>query len=155
MAVSVFVCFDPADQEQVEAFNALKGSSTHVFDAHDRSVKETAPDGGERSVLCPFNDARAKTVRDEITKKLQGCDKLVVLVGKDTHKDAWTEWAVNAFHKMKDSLAPGKAWTRIRAMSLKGYESALSPRALESKSTKRLEWAVEILEQWLAEAPAL
>ena len=155
MAVNVFVCFDHTDQKQVEAFNALKSASKHTLDTHDYLIRQASADGVEQSIPCRFNDAHAKAIRDEITTKFEQCAKLVVLISAETHKNAWIDWKINTFHKMKDARAPGKAWTRIRAISLEGCEKAPAPKALECRSTKRLSWDPETLEKWLEEEPVV
>lgn len=153
MAINVFVSFDQTDQKQVEAFNLLKGRSKHVFEAHDYCFKEISADGSEKLLQCQLNDGRSKAIREEIIKKFEQCAKLVVLIGDETHKNAWVEWEVNNFYKMKDALSPGKAWMNIRGMFLEGCEKATAPKALECRSTQRLAWDPEALEKWIEENP--
>jgi len=153
MAINVFVSFDQTDQKQVEAFNLLKSRSKHVFEAHDYCFKETSADGSEKLIQCQLNDGRSKAIREEIIKKFEQCAKLVVLIGDGTYKNAWVEWEVNNFYKMKDALLPGKAWMNIRGMFLEGCEKATAPKALECRSTQRLAWDPEALEKWIEENP--
>ena len=151
MAINVFVSFNCADQKQFEAFNLLKNKTKHVFESHDRSCKEISPDGSEKLIICQINEGRSKPMREEIIKKFEQCSRLVVLMGNETHKDAWVEWEINHFYKMKDMLSPGNAWKMIRGMFLEGCEKASAPKALECRSTKRLTWDPEALEEWLGE----
>jgi hypothetical protein len=151
MSINVFVSFDHADQKQLDAFELLKNKTKHVFESHDRSCKEVSPDGSEKSVTYQINDNSSKPLRDEIIKKFEQCSKLIVLIGNDTHKDEWVEWEIDNYYKMKDTLHPGKAWRMIRGMFLEGCEKATAPKALESKSTKRLSWDPEALEKWIEE----
>ncbi|HOU35877.1 MAG TPA: TIR domain-containing protein [Candidatus Omnitrophota bacterium] len=151
MAINVYVSYDKADQKHHDAYAALKKMSRQILDTHDRGIKMPSADNAEQTVLCPFNDCQSKGIRDEILKKFEQCYKLVVLVGNDTFKDRWVEWEVNNFFRLKDALWPGKAWVRIRAMTLEGCDHAATPAALECRSTKRLTWDPDALEYWLEE----
>ncbi|MDD5566331.1 MAG: TIR domain-containing protein [Candidatus Omnitrophica bacterium] len=151
MAINVFASFYHADQKQVDAFDLLKDKSKHAFETHDHSCKEILPDGSEKLIICQMNDSRSKSVREEIIKKIEHCSKLVVLIGNETYLDAWVEWEINNFYKMKDALFPGNAWKMIRGMFLEGSEKMPIPKALECRSTKSLAWDIEALEQWIEE----
>mgnify|MGYP001163372580 FL=1 len=153
MAITVFVSFNHADQKQLEAFDLLKNKTKHVFESHDHLCKEVSPDGSEKLIICHINEGRSKPMREEIIKKFEQCSKLVVLMGNETYKDAWVEWEVNNFYKMKDALLSGKAWMNIRGMFLEGCEKATAPKALECRSTQRLAWDPEALEKWIEENP--
>ncbi|MFA5199295.1 MAG: TIR domain-containing protein [Candidatus Omnitrophota bacterium] len=149
--MNVFVSFNHADQKQIEAFNLLKNKTKHVFEVHGHCFKEISPDGSEKLIICQINDGRSKPIREEVIKKFEQCSKLVVLMGNETYKDTWVEWEISNFYKMKDALSPGNAWKMIRGMFLEGCEKAIAPKALECRSTKRLEWDPEALEQWIDE----
>jgi len=151
MAMNVFVSFNPADQKQIEAFTMLKKQTKHVLESHDHSYKEMSAEGSEKSIICQINDGRSKPMREEIIKRFEQCSKLVVLMGNETYKDAWVEWEINNFYKMKYALSPGHAWKMIRGMFLEGCEKATSHKALECKSTKCLAWDPEALEKWIEE----
>ncbi|MDD5120782.1 MAG: TIR domain-containing protein [Candidatus Omnitrophica bacterium] len=153
MAINVFVSFDHTDQKQVESFNFIKGKSKHVFESYDYCFKEISANGSEKLLQCQQNDSRSKTIREEIIKKFEQCAKLAVLIGNETYKNAWVEWEVNNFYKMKDALLPGKAWMRIRGIFLEGCEKAIAPKALECRSTQHLAWDPDALEKWIEASP--
>jgi len=155
MAINVFVSFNHTDQKQLEAFNSLKNKTKHVLEFHDHSCKEISPEGSERLVACQINEVRSKPIKEEIIKKFEQCSKLLVLIGVETYKDAWAEWEINNFYKMKNTLSPGNAWKMIRGMFLEGCEQGVAPKALECRSTKRLVWDPETLEKWLGEDSGL
>ncbi|MDD3087289.1 MAG: TIR domain-containing protein [Candidatus Omnitrophica bacterium] len=152
MSIKVFISFDHANQKQIEAFNLLKDKTKHLLETHDHGCKEVLADGSVKSITCQVNDGSSKPVREEIIKKFEECSHLVVLIGDETHKNAWVEWEVNNFYKMKNASLAGKAWMKIRGMFIEGCEKAVAPKALESRSTQRLAWDLETLEKWIEES---
>ncbi len=149
MALNVFVSFDHSDPKQVEAYDLLKSRTKHILETRNHSVDGALGAGREKAAVCGINDSGSRAIREEITKNFGRCSKLIVLISADTYKNAWIDWEINNFYKMKDAVSPGNAWKSIRGMFLEGCEKVQVPKALECRSTKHLPWDPDTLENWL------
>ena len=152
MASNVFVSFDHDDQMQIGQLKLLKNSQTHPLE-FVFPLREPAIDGLGRPVKYSPGDPRSKSIRDEITRKLERASKLVVLIGDQTANSAWVDWEINTFYEMKKAESGEETWNRIRGMSLKGCENAPIPYALGNKSTTVMPWDPERLDRWLGQHP--
>ena len=73
-----------------------------------------------------------------------------MLIGDATHRSDWVAWEIGAFYDAKKKLSGENTWKRIRGMTLKGSERAVIPDALmNGRSTQPLEWAPDVLDEWL------
>lgn len=150
MSVNVFVSFVHEDQQQMDSFRALAKNPNHEFVFHDRSLKEPVVDRAGTPLPYPPSDPRSKPVRKEIKRLFDKATRMVVLIGNSTHLSDWVDWGIRTFYDKKKRL-PVKTRKRIRAMKLKGCESARFPSALTGRSTRPMNWDPIELNRWLDE----
>ena len=145
--IDVFVCLDPQDADQRKGLSLIESGSKHRFFSGGNSYishRRTAD-----SAYSP-DDPRSKSLREEILKKLEKADKMVVLIGRETVEDEWVDWQVRTFHAIKSESPGDPTWKRIRGIRLKDCERAPIPPALIHRATQSLNWDLEGLMKWLA-----
>lgn len=148
MSINVFVSFDHDDQEQVNGFKALNTNPNHPLHFHDRSLSEPVMTSSGKPIADAPEDPRAKLVRREITKMFDKASRMVVLIGKSTHKSAWVRWEIVTFCEKKKHMSID-ASRRVVAMRLKGCENAPLPRILGTRSHLTMKWNPGALHKWL------
>lgn len=148
MPVKVFVSFDHDDQEQVNGFKALNTNPNHPLHYQDRSLKEPVVTPSGKPITYAPDDPLAKPIRRKIVEMFDKASRMVVLIGKFTHKSAWVRWEIVTFYEKKKH-ASIHASRRIVAMRLKGCEHVPLPRVLRTRSSLTMEWDPGALHRWL------
>lgn len=152
MPANVFVSFDHEDQQQVEGFRGLINNPNHPLDFHDHSLKNpVVGQTGKPITYSPYNP-KSRPVRREILRKFEKASRMVVLIGKSTHKSDWVKWEIVTFYENKKRL-PGKTRKRIRAMWLLNCENTSLPNVLKGRSIQPMRWDPIGLDKWLEENP--
>lgn len=147
MPANVFVSFDHDDQQQVAGFKALIRNPNHPLDFHDHSLNEPIVGRRGKPLVYPPDDARAKSVRQEILRKFDEASRMIVLIGRSTHNSTWVRWEIVTFFEKKKRL-PGDTTKRIIAMRLKGCENVPLPKVLKGRSSNTIKWDL-MLHGWL------
>ena len=87
-------------------------------------------------------DPASNPVKKAISELLNKSDKLLVLVGENTHSSMWVEWEIKAFvskHSNKDILI----------MRINGNTSSSLPKKInEIKSAPIHNWDLSLLSRW-------
>ena len=151
MPSNVFVSYDHFDQDKVNGFISLISNPNHSLSFHDWSLKDPIVDKIKKPLPYPPSDPRSKPVKKEIKRLFEKASRMVILVGEYTHKSEWVNWEIQTFYDNKLKL-PGTSQNRIRALRFKGYENAILPPNLKTRSGGTINWDLEKLSEWLNNA---
>ena len=145
MSNRVYVSLNHDDPYQKAALGLLIRSPGHSFDSHDRTV------AGDGKMTVGPDDPRSKPLRDEISRKLEAADRLVVLIGAYTYMDDWVRWEIDTFYDLKRKAFADNTWRLIRGMRIETCPDAIAPGALGDRSTDIMSWDPKALDRWLDE----
>ena len=87
-------------------------------------------------------DPASKPVRKEISSLLDKSDKLLLLVGENTHSSLWVEWEIKAFVSKNSNKD-------IYIMRVNGNTTSSLPKKInEIKSLPIYNWDLSLLGRW-------
>lgn len=97
----VFISYSHSDQRYVSDIKSVRLNRNHGLGFNDKSLQEPIYNEEGHVNRRPPHDSASYLVRQEISRRLQESDKLLVLLGNDTHSKLWVEWEINEFRKLK------------------------------------------------------
>jgi len=131
MPANVFISFELHNLPQVQSIRALADNPHHELEFHDWSETETVKD--RRGDPLPYQPddpmSRAKPIRKELGRLLDGATRMVVIIGEYTYRSKWVNWEIQTFYDKKKNLG-GDAAKRIKAMYVQGCENAILPKRI-------------------------
>lgn len=152
MPTNLFISFAQEDREQLFSLRALARNPEHQLQFHDRSELEPVRDRTGTPLPYPPNDHRAKKVREEVKRVIDKATKMLIIIGESTHKSQWVDWEVRTFYDRKKKV-PGKMRNRMRAMRVKGCQSAILPKSIQDLTIPVMNWDITTLSSWLITNP--
>ena len=97
----VFISYKHTDYKYINNINSVRLNSNHNLNFDDRSLQDPVfNQQGHINRRTP-SDAVSKPVRDKIEYALRRTDKLILLIGNDTHSSEWVQWEFDTFLKLK------------------------------------------------------
>lgn len=97
----VFISYSHSDQRYVSDIKSVRLNSNHTLGFNDNSLQEPIYNEEGHVNRRPPHDSASYLVRQEISRRLQESDKLLVLLGDDTHSKLWVEWEINEYSRLK------------------------------------------------------
>lgn len=96
----IFISHSHKDSAYIADIKGVRLNDNHSLAFHDRSLEDPVYNAfGHINRRSP-EDPASKPVRDEILALLRQSDKLIVLVGNDTHSSLWVQWEIEQFSRI-------------------------------------------------------
>lgn len=93
----VFVSYKHDDNGYVNDVRSIRMNSNHSLEFNDVSLESAIiNEHGDINRRSP-NDVASIPVRNEIEQRLKHSDKLIVLIGNNTHSSLWVKWEMDTF----------------------------------------------------------
>ncbi len=143
MVCTVFVSYDHEDQEQSNAFKGIAANPNHPLEFVDGSLQRPVRDANDNIIANPPEHLRSEPVRRQLKGLLSECERLVVLVGNNTHQKKWVDWEVDTFLSFEEKSAKD-----VYAMRLKEHPKGKLPRRIEDLVEPQ-PWGLDELRRWL------
>lgn len=135
----VFISYSHSDQKYVNDIKSVRLNDNHSLSFRDRSLPEPIYNGEGHVNRRPPHDYASWPVRDRITELLRDSDKLLVLLGDDTHSKLWVEWEMEQFKSLK--------WNAdILIMKIPGAYGGL-PRVGQGYQVEP--WDLDVVSNWV------
>lgn len=135
----VFISYKHDDDRYVNDVRSIRSNSNHPLSFNDRSLEEAIlNEYGDINRRSPA-DAASMPVQDNIKQRLQDSDKLVVLIGDNTHSSLWVQWEMDTFRKFRGER-------NILMMRLPSSNGG-APSGYSSSSIK--DWDTRYLSNWI------
>lgn len=97
----VFISYSHSDQRYVNDIKSVRLNLNHGLSFYDNSLPEPVFNGEGHVNRRPPHDSASLPVRNRISELLRDSDKLLVLLGDDTHSKLWVEWEIEQFKNQK------------------------------------------------------
>lgn len=135
----VFISYKHDDDRYVNDVRSIRSNSNHPLSFNDRSLEEAIlNEYGDINRRSPA-DAASLPVQDKIQQRLQDSDKLVVLIGDNTHSSLWVQWEMDTFRKFRGER-------NILMMRLP-YSNGGVPSGYKSYDIR--DWDLRYLSDWI------
>jgi hypothetical protein len=135
----IFISYSHVDQSSINEIKSVRLNSNHNLSFFDNSLSAPIYNGQGHVNRRPPADYASIPVREEITKLLLNSEKLLVILGNDTHSKLWVEWEIEEFKRLHRS--PDILVMRTRD-SLGG-----APRVAQNLSV--YEWDLDFVSKWV------
>lgn len=97
---NVFISYSHTDQSYINDIKGVRINPNHMLGFKDMSLSDPIfNEYGHVNRRSPYDDYSAP-VRKEIEALLRNSDKLLVLIGNDTHSKQWIEWEISVFKRL-------------------------------------------------------
>jgi len=136
----VFVSYDHDD---IDAFNGIKSlnqNPNNGVEFIDWSLSEPVLNPYGHINKRPPSDPYSNSVNNKIISLLEQADKMLVLIGQDTHSSLWVQWEIETFRKRHSDRD-------ILLMGIKGPADYGVPRT--AKELKYHTWNMNTLEKFV------
>lgn len=97
---TIFISYSHSDQAYINDLKAVRLNHNNQLSFYDNSLPEPIYNGQGHVNRRPPSDPVSQPVKDEIKKLLQQSNKLLVILGDDTHSKLWVEWEIKEFSQM-------------------------------------------------------
>lgn len=97
---AIFISYSHSDQAYINDLKSVRLNRNHGLNFNDNSLSEPIYNGQGHVNRRPPSDPMSQPVRDEIKKLLHKSNKLLVILGNDTHSKLWVEWEIKEFNQM-------------------------------------------------------
>lgn len=94
---SIFITHKHTDRETIDRIKSIRLNTNHPLSFEDSSLAEPICNDYGHINRRPPSDPASKPVKEAIKPRLDEADKLLVLVGKDTHSSLWVQWEIDVF----------------------------------------------------------
>lgn len=138
---SIFISLDHDDQQHLLNIRSIKFNPNNQINFIDCSLKYPVVNINGHINRRPPHDPLSEEVKKLIETMLKKSDKLLVLVGEDTHSSLWVKYEIQTFMKLV------KDRSKILLMRVKGnYSSCLPDYANQFQI---INYDLVILKQWI------
>lgn len=137
---SVFISHKHTNQNIINQIKSIRLNSNHPLTFDDSSLADPICNDYHHINRRSPDDHQSKPVKDAIKPLLDKADKLLVLIGQDTHSSLWVQWEINTFTSRfgnKDILL----------MRIPGDEKSGAPSNAEHLTVHN--WDIDLLTHWL------
>lgn len=94
---SVFISHNHKDNLYIDAIKSTVKNPNHELYFHNNSLAKPVYNSYGHINRRPPSDPLSTPVKNEINKLLSTTDKLLVLLGNDTHSKEWVTWEIKSF----------------------------------------------------------
>ena len=98
---TVFISYSHSDQSYVNDIKSVRLNRNHRLGFNDQSLQEPIYNEEGHVNRKPPHDYASFPVREEISRLLRKSDKLLILLGDDTHSKLWVDWEIKEYKNMK------------------------------------------------------
>jgi hypothetical protein len=138
----IFISHKHSDSNYVKAINDINKNPENNLMFCNKSLPEPIYNEYNYVNRRPPHDPASKPVKKAISTLLNTSDKLLILIGKDTHSSLWVDWEVQAFCSKH-----GKK--QIRLMRIKNNTTASLPKNINAiKDLPIHNWNLKELTEW-------
>ncbi|MFT4908198.1 MAG: hypothetical protein ACI978_002287 [Oleispira sp.] len=95
----VFISYKHSDRQYVDQIKSVVGNPNHSLEFDDHSLAEAVLNMHGHINRRPPSSFESLPVKNEIEKRLKQSDKLVAIIGDDTHSSEWVKWEIDTFEK--------------------------------------------------------
>lgn len=136
----LFVSYIHEDDKHIELLRSIKNNDNNRISFNDRSLaKPILNEHGHVNKKLP-SDPKSEPVRNCIKHLLRKSNRMLVLIGKDTHSSEWVKWEIETFFKLKQQ-------PNILLMRVPYEHFAGSPACV--KDLPLVNWNVDFLKEWI------
>jgi len=97
----VFISYKHDDERHFNNIKAINGNSNNRIDFLNWSLSEPVNNPyGHVNRRSPF-DLYSNPVNNKVHTLLSIADKMLVLIGSNTHSSKWVDWEIKTFRKLK------------------------------------------------------
>jgi len=97
----VFISYKHSDRAYVNQVTSAVKNPNHPLEFDDHSLAEAILNMQGHVNRRPPSDPKSQPVKNEIEKRLKQSDKLVVIIGNDTHSSEWVKWEMDTFSRYR------------------------------------------------------
>lgn len=95
----VFISYKHSDRQYVDQIKSVAANPNHPLEFDDHSLAEAVLNMNGHVNRRQPSDQASQLVKNEIEKRLKQSDKLIVIIGNDTHSSEWVKWEIDTFEK--------------------------------------------------------
>jgi len=95
----IFISYSHVDQSYIRDIKSVRQNQNHHLHFGDNSLKNPIYNENGHINRRPPNDPSSDPVKREILQLLRDSDKLLVILGNDTHSKLWVEWEIDTFNR--------------------------------------------------------
>jgi len=137
----IFISHNHRNSDAIERIKSLNKNPNNNLNFKDKSLSGPILNQYDHVIRRPPSDTAANPVKKEIKRLLHESDKLLVLVGPDSHSSMWVDWEIKAFTSIYGSTKNILLMATQNDTRTTGPESARH-LTVHAWDTKRLiEWA--------------
>lgn len=138
--VSVFISHNHKDSEFIGVIKSIQSNPNNALYFNDISLSSPVYNSYGHINRRPPSDQLSKPVKDEINKLLNNTDKLLVLVGNETHSKKWVSWEIKSF-------VSKKGWGGVMLMRTPDNSQGGAPEIANDLELN--EWNIDKLTTWI------
>jgi hypothetical protein len=138
--MKVFVSYDHDDFQSFNDLKSINMNPNNAVKFTDWSLSEPVyNEHGHVNRRPPF-DPYSDSVNDKILGLLSTADKMLVLIGQDTHSSLWVDWEIKQFRKNNSDNDV------LLMRCVNNYNGGVPPQA---KGLTVHDWSISLLQKWL------
>lgn len=138
--ISMFISHNHVDDEYIDLIRSISNNPNHKLIFMDKSLKYPVYNEHGHVIRCPPSDERSKPVKKEIICLLKTTNKLLVLIGNDTHSKEWVSWEIKVFVSMH-------GWDNVLLMKTPDNIRGGKPQI--AKYLELHDWNIKLLTDWI------
>ena len=96
----VFISYKHSDRHYIDQVKSVANNPNHPLNFDDHSLAEAVLNMHGHVNRRQPDDSASQPVKNEIRKRLAAAEKLLVIVGKDTHSSEWVKWELETFERL-------------------------------------------------------
>ncbi|CAG22505.1 TIR domain-containing protein [Photobacterium profundum] len=136
----IFISHNHRDSKTINLIKSIYCNPNHNLNFANKSLAAPIFNDHQHINRRPPTDSASKPVKQEISRLLNESDKLLVLIGPDTHSSLWVQWEINAFTSKHSS-------SNILMMRIPDNQTAGAPANARHLSIHN--WDLKLLTQWV------
>lgn len=137
---SVFISHNHKDNLYIEAIKATVKNPNHSLYFNNTSLAKPVYNSYGNINRRPPSDPVSKPVKEEINTLLSKTDKLLVILGNDTHSKEWVTWEIESF-------VSRNGWERILLMRTPDNHRGGAPEIANHLEVH--DWNMNFLSKWI------
>ena len=138
--ISVFISHSHVDDEYIKLIKSINKNPNNTLIFTDTSLLYPVYNDNGHIIRRPPSDPKAKPVKKEIKCLLKNTNKLLALIGNDTHSKEWVSWEIEAFVSMH-------AWDNVLLMKTPDNDRGGKPQI--AKNLELHDWNIKLLTDWI------
>lgn len=135
----VFISYKHDDRGYVDQVISVSRNPNSPLEFDDHSLAEAVLNEHGHVNRRPPSDFASTPVKQEIQKRLKQADKLVVIIGENTHSSEWVKWEMDTFSNFRGA--------RNILMMRHQYSTGGAPAGYSNYEIQ--DWNTRYLNQWV------